>query len=302
MAAEEVRQPAERVSSASVEMVRRAHESVVQVRARGRGVGAGVIWDEKGLVLTNHHVVAGRRSGSKASVVLSDGREFDAGIVKRNGDLDLALLRVENGPADLPAAPVGDSDALRVGELVYAIGHPWGRLGAVTAGVVSGLGVAGGPRGRAHYVQSDVSLAPGNSGGPLLNARGEVVGINAMIFGRLALSVPSNAASAWLAGAQRRRPRLGVRVLPVEIPASLRRTDPEVPEVGLMVAALEAGGPAKRAGLLAGDVLLGVDGGTTGDVEALLDAIAGDSVRLRLMRGGKISVVDVDLKAAGRAA
>jgi serine protease Do len=302
--AEEIRQPAERASSASAQMVGRAHQSVVQVRARGRGVGAGVIWDEKGFVLTNYHVVAGRRRGVKIAVVLSDGRELDARVVKSSSDLDLALLRVEGGPGDLPALPVGDSDALRVGELVYAIGHPWGRLGAVTAGVVSGLGVAGGAGGRARYVQSDVSLAPGNSGGPLLNARGEVVGINAMIFGRLALSIPSNAANAWLAGARQPRPRLGVRVLPVEIPTSLRDADPEMPEAGLMVAALEADGPAERAGLLAGDVLLGVDDGTPGDVESLLDAIAGagEAVRLRLMRGGKISVVDVDLKAPGRAA
>jgi serine protease Do len=302
--AEEIRQPAERASSASAQMVGRAHQSVVQVRARGRGVGAGVIWDEKGFVLTNYHVVAGRRRGVKIAVVLSDGRELDARVVKSSSDLDLALLRVEGDPGDLPALPVGDSDALRVGELVYAIGHPWGRLGAVTAGVVSGLGVAGGAGGRARYVQSDVSLAPGNSGGPLLNARGEVVGINAMIFGRLALSIPSNAANAWLAGARQPRPRLGVRVLPVEIPTSLRDADPEMPEAGLMVAALEADGPAERAGLLAGDVLLGVDDGTPGDVESLLDAIAGagEAVRLRLMRGGKISVVDVDLKAPGRAA
>jgi serine protease Do len=237
-------------------------------------------------------------------VVLSDGRELDAGVVKSSRDLDLALLRVEGAPVDLPALRVGDSDALRVGELVYAIGHPWGRRGAVTAGVVSGIGVAGGPGGGTRYVQSDVSLAPGNSGGPLLNARGEVVGINAMIFGRLALSIPSNAASEWLAGAQQRRPRLGVGIVPVEIPASLRAADPEMPEAGLMVAALEPRSPADRAGLLVGDVLLGVDGRTPGDVESLLDDIAGarEAIRLRLMRGGKISVVDVDLKAPGRAA
>jgi serine protease Do len=164
--------------------------------------------------------------------------------------------------------------------------------------------VAGGPGGGTRYVQSDVSLAPGNSGGPLLNARGEVVGINAMIFGRLALSIPSNAASEWLAGAQQRRPRLGVGIVPVEIPASLRAADPEMPEAGLMVAALEPRSPADRAGLLVGDVLLGVDGRTPGDVESLLDDIAGarEAIRLRLMRGGKISVVDVDLKAPGRAA
>src|SRR5829696_4565587 len=254
MTSEASGQPAERASSASAEMIRRAHESVVQVRARDRGVGAGVIWDKTGFVITNHHVVAGGRRGAKVAVVQGDGRRFDTEVVRRGRDLDLALLRVEDGPDHLPAAPVGDSGALRVGELVYAVGHPWGRLGAVTAGVVSGLGVVGGPRGRARFVQSDVSLAPGNSGGPLLNARGEVVGINAMIFGRLALSIPSNAASAWLAG--ERRPRLGVGTLPVELPASLRSAGTTMPKAGLMVAALEAGSPAEKAGMLVGDVLL----------------------------------------------
>ncbi|MDQ5814578.1 MAG: serine protease, partial [Actinomycetota bacterium] len=129
---------AEAVSSAGAQMIERAHESVVQVRSRGRGSGAGVIWDKDGLVLTNHHVVAGGRRGGKVQVVLQDGRAFDAGVVKRGWSLDLALLHIDGLPGDLPAAPVGNSDALRVGELVFAIGHPWGRLGAVTAGIVSG--------------------------------------------------------------------------------------------------------------------------------------------------------------------
>jgi serine protease Do len=296
MALEPVEPPAEAASSASAQMIGRAYESVVQVRSWGRGAGAGVAWDRDGLVLTNHHVVAGRR----VQIVLHDGRTFDAGVVKRGRDLDLALLRIKDAPGDLRAAPVGDSGALRVGELIYAIGHPWGRLGAVTAGIVSGLGVVRGPGGRARYVQSDVALAPGNSGGPLLNALGEVVGINAMIFGRLALSIPSNAASAWLVGA--RRPRMGVRILPVELLPSLRRANPETPEAGLMIAAVEGGSPAERAGLLIGDVLLGVGDGALKDPETLLDAIAGDAVRLRVMRGGKISFVDVSLGAPGRAA
>ena len=292
------------LSSASVEMVGRAHEGVVQVRTRGRGAGAGVIWGEEGLVLTNHHVVAGGRRGARVRVVVHDGKTFGAEVVKRGRELDLALLRLEEFPGDLPAIPVGDSDKLRVGELVYAIGHPWGRLGAVTAGIVSGLEVARGPGGRARYLRSDVALAPGNSGGPLLNARGEVVGINAMIFGRLALSIPSNAASAWLAGAGQRRPRLGVRVLPVELPASLRSANREAAEAGLMIAAVEAEGPGGRAGLLVGDVLLGVGDGTPDDAETFLDEIAraGDAVRLRVMRGGKISFVDVRPGARGRAA
>lgn len=145
----------------------------------------------------------------------------------------------------------------------------------MTAGIVSGLGAARGPgRGSsARYVQSDVALAPGNSGGPLLNARGEVVGINAMVFGRLALSVPSDAARASMAGTGRPRPRLGVGVLPVELPASMRSGGTE--GSGLVIAAVEGGGPAERAGLLVGDVLLGAGDEPLADVESLLRAVGG---------------------------
>lgn len=296
-----VKPSAEAASSASAQMIERAHESVVQVRRSGsRGAGAGVIWSADGLVLTNYHVVAGRRRGGKVHVTLHDGHTFDAEVVKRGRSLDLALLQIGGSHGDLPAAPVGNSDKLRVGELVFAIGHPWGRLGAVTAGIVSGLGVVRGPGGRVRYIQSDVSLAPGNSGGPLLNARGEVVGINSMIFGRLALSIPSNAASGWLAGTKERRPRLGVGVRPVELPATLRRGD-RAGGAGLVVVAIERGGIADRAGLLVGDVLLAVDDGPVNDVESLLGVLAraGKAVRLHVMRGGEVSVVDVELEVSG---
>jgi serine protease Do len=285
----------EAASSEGAHMVERALKSVVQVQSRGRSSGAGVIWDADGLVLTNHHVVAGGRRGGKVRVILHDERALDAEVLKRGRNLDLALLRIEDG--DLPAAPVGDSDKLRVGELVYAIGHPWGRLGAVTAGIVSGLGTARGPGGRARYIGSDIALAPGNSGGPLLNARGEVVGLNAMIHGNLALSIPSNAAGAWVAGAGGRR--LGVALLPAELPASLSGADVET---GLVIAAVEEDSPAERAGLLVGDVLVGVDDEPLDGFESLLDALAGDSVLLRVMRGGKISFVEVNFGASGRAA
>ena len=290
---------AEAASSAGARLVERAQKSVVQVQSRGRGAGAGVIWDRDGLVLTNHHVVTGGRRAGRVRVVLHDDRAFDAEVLERGRNLDLALLRIKDGPGGLPAAPIGDSDRLRVGELVYAIGHPWGSLGAVTTGVVSGLGAVRGPRGSGgRYVQSDVALAPGNSGGPLLNARGEVVGINAMIFGNLALSIPSNAASSWVAGDRERRPHLGVALLPAELPASLRGPDGET---GLVIAAIERGSPAQRAGLLVGDVLVGVADEPVDGFESLLEALAraGDPVRLRVMRGGKISSVDVNLGASG---
>jgi serine protease Do len=286
---------------AGTRMIEDAQRSVVQVRSNGRGLGAGVIWPGDGLVMTNHHVVAGGRR-SNVRVALSDGRTLDAEVVKTGQNLDLALLGLNGDHGDPPAAPVGDSDALRVGELVYAIGHPWGRVGAVSAGIVGGVGELRGPeRGSStRYVRSDVALAPGNSGGPLLNARGEVVAINAMIFGNMALSIPSNTAGAWVAG--ERRPRLGIGVLPVEVPVSLRRG--EAGTAGLVIAGVEAGGAADRAGLLVGDVLLDAAGEPLGEPGALLEALAraGDAVSLRVMRRGKIMVMEVRLKESGRAA
>ena len=289
---------------AGAQMIERAQRSVVQVRSGGRGIGAGVVWDPDGLVMTNHHVVAGGRRN--VTVALHDGRTFEAEVAKSSRSLDLALLRPHGDGLDLPAAPLGDSDALRVGELVYAIGHPWGRVGAVSAGIIGGVGELRGPgrdsRGRgssARYVRSDVTLAPGNSGGPLLNSRGEVVAINAMIFGRMALSVPSNAANAWAAA--KRRPRLGVGVLPVDLPASLQR---EAGVGGLVIAAVEADGAADRAGLMVGDVLISIAEEPLDGAGVLLEALswAGDVVELRIMRGGKILNMNVSLAESGRAA
>lgn len=297
-------------SSAGAEMVEEARGSVVEVQSGGRGSGAGVIWPGEGLVLTNDHVVAGgrRRRGGGTRVVLHDGRVLDAEVVKRSRTLDLALLRPRGETGGLPSATLGDSDALRVGELVYAIGHPWGNPGTVTAGVVSGLGVPGGRSRRGsstRYVRSDVALAPGNSGGPLLNARGEVVGINAMIFGRTALSIPSNAVVAWAgepAAAQGDgRPRLGVEVVPVEFPASGR---PEEGDAwGLAISSVEESGPADAAGLLVGDVMLGLAGTGPQDIGSFQVALdRGDAVSLRVMRGGETLVVEVPPRASGRAA
>ena len=287
---------------AGAQMIERAQRSVVQIRSGGRGIGAGVVWAPDGLVMTNHHVVAGGRR--KVTVALHDGRTFEAEVAKGSRSLDLALLRLDGDDLNIPAAPIGDSDELRVGELVYAIGHPWGRVGAVSAGIIGGVGElrrsGRDSRGSSvRYVRSDVTLAPGNSGGPLLNARGEVVAINAMIFGRMALSIPSNAAGAWAAA--ERRPRLGVGVLPVELPESLHR---EAGVGGLVIAAVEADGAADRAGLLVGDILLSMADEPLDGAVILLETLAraDDAVTLRVMRGGKILDMNVSLAESGRAA
>ena len=265
-------------------------------RGRRRGSGAGFLWFPDASVMTNHHLITG--SGGKTEVTLTDDRSFGAEVVGSSRRLDLAMLRLRDAPAeDLPTPPVGDSDALRVGEMVFAVGHPWGRRGAVTAGIVSGLGTVGRPFGRTRYVQSDAYLAPGNSGGPLVNARGEVVGVNAMIFSGLALAVPSNTAGAWASGSIRsaRRPRLGVTVQSVVLPPSQSPAGQE--DVGLMVAGVAPNGPAARAGLMVGDVLLGAAGEPVEDAAALREALAraGEVVRLRVMRGGETQEVETEL-------
>jgi serine protease Do len=254
--------------------------------------------------MTNHHVVAG--SDRKVEVVLTDDRSFAAEVIGRSGRLDLAMLRLLGTLAeDLPTPPVGDSDALRVGELVFAVGHPWGRRGAVTVGIVSGIGSVGRPFGHARYVQSDAYLAPGNSGGPLVNARGEVIGVNAMVSRGLSLAIPSNIAGAWASGGSRTgrhsRSRLGVRVQEAVLPTLSRNSVGQ--EAGLVVAGVASGSPASRAGVLVGDVLLGVAGEPVEDAVSLRDALANasDPVRLRVMRGGEVREIEAGSGSSGRA-
>lgn len=167
-----------------------AQRSLVTVFPRRFGAGAGIIWSSAGLVLTNHHVVGRRRHALR--VLLADDRHFEGEVLAIDAEVDLALLRI---PADgLPAAAIGDSTRLRIGELVAALGHPWGQRSTASLGVISSLPTArtNGRRGLVSLIHTDARLAPGNSGGPLLNAAGEVVGINAMIMGGdQSIAIPS---------------------------------------------------------------------------------------------------------------
>jgi serine protease Do len=177
-------------------MIESISNSLVVVQSGQRGFGAGIIWDSSGLILTNQHVVQGDQARIsqehlRLQVGLADGRQFPARIVSRDPEIDLALLKIEAG--DLAAAAIADSRSLRVGEFVMAVGHPWGQRGMVTAGLISGLGTAEtrGPRGSVEIIRSDVRLAPGNSGGPLVNAAGRVIGLNTMIVGGdLGVAIP----------------------------------------------------------------------------------------------------------------
>jgi serine protease Do len=274
-------------AGAITELVERVQPSVVLVRHGRRGVGTGVIWRANGAVVTNHHVVAG---GAALSVQLQDGRTVEAKVAASNPELDLALLEL---PArGLPAAPVGESERLRVGELVFAIGNPMGQRNVVTAGIVSAIGAIEVRGGRqATYIRSDVRLAPGNSGGPLLNAQGAVVGINAMIFGGdLAVSIPSQVASEWVAGLPSRPVTLGIGVQPAPLPAALQKGELVGRAAALLVVSLAPGGSAERAGLLVGDLILAADGAPMEAVAALQRILArhslGRPLALSVLRGG----------------
>jgi serine protease Do len=159
------------------ELVQQVMPSLVIVRGKRFGAGAGIVWAENGLILTNNHVV-GRQT---PSVVLQNDGEYESKLLARDPDVDLALLSIEATQLT-PLKPASASP--RVGELVFAFGHPWGQRNTVTRGIVSALAFAQNRRGDTlPIVRSDVPLAPGNSGGPLVNAYGQVVGINAMIVG-----------------------------------------------------------------------------------------------------------------------
>jgi serine protease Do len=194
----------EALTAACAAVVQRVQRSLVILHNGRFGIGAGVIWPVGGAVsgtyiLTNHHVVAHGRS---LRVALEDGREFPARRVAEDPEVDLALLHIE--ATNLEPIAVADPQAIRTGQLVLAVGHPWGQRGVVTAGLVSSRGQAHtrGPRQAVAVLRSDARLAPGNSGGPLVNAAGEVVGINTMIVGGdQGIAIASQVAAEFVAQA-----------------------------------------------------------------------------------------------------
>lgn len=171
-----------------------ARSSLVVVHNGHRFAGAGVVWRPGGIIVTNYHVV--RRGRSRISLLT--GEKYGSRLVARAKEFDLAILKID---ADLEVASVADSNNLRVGQIVFAVGHPWGQVGAFSAGIISSLGSlqTSGRRGSIQVIRTDVRLAPGNSGGPLLNSAGEVIGINTMIQGGdLSVAVPSHVVNQFV--------------------------------------------------------------------------------------------------------
>lgn len=258
------------------EIAEQLRRSTVLIHSGGRGSGSGVIWSSDGTLVTNAHVARSRRP----AVQLWDGREFEATIHSRDSFRDLAQLRIKaNG---LPAASPADSSQLRPGELTIAIGNPMGFVGALATGVIHGVGPLRG-LGPHSWVQAEVRLAPGNSGGPLADASGRVVGINTMVAGRLALAIPSNAVRDFLS-ASPNDGRLGVTLDPAFIPNSRNRGK----AFGLVVLEVEPESPAARASLLPGDILLGTEERRFASLEDLARALQGSGprvLRLEFLRG-----------------
>lgn len=194
------------LDDAMAQVLQRVQRSLVVVHNGRHSAGAGVVWQMGGYIVTNHHVVAGRGliSRSQVRVLLPDGSEHPARLANSKPEIDLALLRIEAG--DLPPSLIADSRGMQVGQIVFAVGHPWGQRGYVTAGVISSLDTTRTRNGRGPggyrevpIIRSDVLLAPGNSGGPLVNAAGGVLGINTMIVGGdQGVAIPSHVVQTFV--------------------------------------------------------------------------------------------------------
>lgn len=270
------------------EIAEQLRRSTVHVASGRHGQGSGFIVKSDGVIVTNAHVIG----NAELSVRLWDGSSFPAQIAARSTRRDLALLEI---PArNLKPATLANSDELRVGELVMAVGNPFGFTGAVTTGIVHGIGRLPG-LGPTKWIQADVQLAPGNSGGPLADARGNVVGVNTMIAGGLGLAVPANAVARLVAGDLEQAP-LGVVLRPVVVRVA------GAERLGLLILEAVPNGAAEYSSLSAGDVLTGIEGRAIKSLDDLEEALEGSGERLlhlQFIRGdpGKVRNVTVRLGA-----
>jgi len=277
------------------------------------GMGSGVLFTSDGYILTNNHVV---QAADRVRVVLQDRRHFEAQVVGRDPSTDVAVVRIVG--SGFPAARFGDSDEVQLGDWVLALGSPLGLQFSVTAGVVSGLGRSIGilgmqmPRGGAqaapleHFIQTDAALSPGNSGGPLVDAGGAIIGINTAVAapgmaGNVGFAIPSNlarrVAQQLIEFGEVRRAYLGVSLL--NVTPSLAAAHGLERVEGAMVAGTEPGGPAAAAGLQEGDVILDLDGRpivTVSDLQnQLLRLEPGSAVEITIRRAGRDMTVRAQL-------
>jgi serine protease Do len=275
-----------------------------QQEFRQRGQGSGFIISEKGHILTNNHVV---EDADVVKVVLSDNREFVAKIVGTDPQSDVALLKIDD-PANLPVLPLGDSNALEVGEWVIAIGNPFGLSQTVTVGVVSATGRSSvGINEYENFIQTDAAINPGNSGGPLLNARGEVVGINTALFSRtggymgIGFAIPINMAKSienqLQASGKVVRGWLGVVIQNVD--KNLAESFGLKKAEGILVSEVQKDSPASGAGLQRDDIILRLNDSALSDVSDLRNRVAlltpGSKATLDIIRDGREKKIQVTI-------
>ena len=273
-------------------------------------LGSGVIIEGDGLIVTNHHVI---EDADEIMVVLNDRREFRAEVVGADAAADLALLRIET-PSTLPALPMGSSDALEVGDLVLAIGNPFGIGQTVTSGIISALARTGAGVGSdLSFIQTDAAINPGNSGGALVTIDGQLIGVNTAIFTRgggsigIGFAIPIDLVKALVrsiegGGSSLARPWLGAQVQTVtqELASSLGLDRP----VGVLLNKVHRVGPARRAGLDKGDVILSIDGAEIVDKHGLNFRLAvgslGEPAALDVWREGRVLSTDLPLELPPR--
>ncbi|MEO5339893.1 MAG: DegQ family serine endoprotease [Magnetococcus sp. MYC-9] len=283
------------------ELFRRFFDQIPQDSPKSRSLGSGVIIDASGYILTNNHVVA---EADNIQVRLPDEREFAAKVVGKDSKTDLALIRIE-GAGTLPVAQMGDSDQAEVGSWVVAIGNPFGLETTVTAGIISAKGRIIGSGPYDNFLQTDAAINPGNSGGPLFNLEGAVIGINTAIFSRsggnmgIGFAIPVNMAKTVLEQLKTQghvtRGWLGVRIQ--SITHELAKALGLDKRHGALVASVEAGSPAQKAGILAGDVVVRFDGRAVGQMNELPSIVAetpiGKKVRVELIRDSRPLTLEV---------
>jgi serine protease Do len=258
-----------------------------------QGVGSGFIMNKEGYILTNNHVV---EDADQIKVKLANGKEYDGKVVGRDPKTDLALVKI-NGAKDLHPLQMGNSDDVKVGSWVVAVGSPFGLEQTVTAGIVSAKGRVIGSGPYDDFIQTDASINPGNSGGPLINMKGEVIGINTAIIASgkgIGFAIPINMAKEIVPQLEEKghvtRGWLGVSIQEVtpELARSLNLKEPE----GALVAQVVSGGPAEKAGIEQGDVIVEFDGKKVADSKALPLIVAttpvDKNVTVKLLRDGKV--------------
>lgn len=287
-------------------IVEKVTRSVVRVEARERVAGSGVVWSSDGAIITADHVLE-RDDNIRVQM---DGTTYDAELAGRDPSTDLALLRIK--ASNLVAAQVADSKTLKAGNIVFAVGRPWGGEAIVSGGIVSALGRFGrawAPENqfREGLIHADLTLYPGFSGGPLADASGRIVGINSSAIGRgMALAIPTETvarvAEALLKDGHVKRGYLGIGVQKIPLQASLTQKLSLTQETGLMVLMVEPGSNAEKAGFLPGDILIGLNGTNIARLRELnrwlSNTTGGRQVQARLIRGGELKElpITVDLR------